>query len=244
MTQDPGAGARAEAVAQERRQRRSVAEKDLAHHGRSHRGAEAIGRVAAHFMNEIDRLLADVEKLVGRAIDFPAIQQARPGELFAALDRARAGRDVAQQFVVLSRGRLCSPDWIDLPGTLETLRPLLHHLTGETIRLALEPPPAPLAVHAPPEGLARVVTGLVADAAEALPVGGTIVIRSSLLGDATSVALTVHPVGFGQQPLPEPANHDEIVASWGGTVRLACDYEHHDLFYELILPASVEGGLG
>lgn len=240
MSKDPGAGAEA----QERRLWRSAAEQNLAHRPRSRRGAEAVGRVAAHFMNEVDRLLANTENLVGRALEDAPLQPRRPSELYSALDRVRDARNVAQQFLVFSRGRLASADWIDFTDTLEALRPLLHQITGESICLTLDPAPVPLAVHAPPEGLARVVMGLVADAAGALPVGGTIAIRASASADATSIALTVHPGGFGQQPLPEPANHDDVVASWGGTVRLACDHERHDLFYELVLPAVERGTFG
>lgn len=222
--------------AQERRQFTPADEQRPGDRARCHRGAEAVGRVAAHFVGELERRLADIEGIVGHSVDTAAPLRPRQHDLSSVLDCARAGREVAQQFLAFARGRLNSPDWIDLAETLESLRPLLLQLAGSSIRLTLEADPCRLLVPAAAEGLARVVTGLVTDAADALPVGGTLVIRATLAADAASVALTVAPEGFGQQPMPEPANHDGVVASWGGTVRLACDHERHTLFYEVVLP--------
>ncbi len=209
---------------------------------RCHRGAETVGRAAAHFVSELERRLARIEALAGQVLQNDAPSQPGPPELRPVLDCATEARDLAQQFLRFSGERLSSPDWIDLADTLESLRPLLHQLAGGSIRLTLDAGQGRLFVPAPAEALARVIVGLVTDAADALPVGGTLAVRGALASDADEVVLTVTPFGFGQQPLPEPATHDGLVTSWGGTVRIACDHERHQVFYEMVLPAQAGAG--
>jgi signal transduction histidine kinase len=213
-----------------------ASERELIDASQRHHGTEAVGRVAWHFVGEIDRLVEDICGLVSDALDRTESHDPRGRDLRSALDCAKRAREVMQQFLAFSRGRLRAPEWLPLADSLETLRPMLEQLTGDSIRLDIEPVPVGLHVNAPPEGLARVLTGLVADAAEALPVGGGVAIRASALSKQGTIVLTVHPSGFGQQPLREPASHDAVVASWDGVLRLA--FDDRELLYELTLRAT------
>jgi signal transduction histidine kinase len=229
-----GNNAEAHADPDPRRRFLSVTERHPVDPGRRHRGIEAVGRVAPQFVVEIDRLIADVHRAVNGALERTDTLDPRIRELRHALDGVRQARQVTQQFLAFSRSRLRTPEWLKLAGVLEALRPMLEQLAGESICLSIEPVSARLQVHAPPEGLARVLMTMVADAAEALPVGGTIAIGTSAAASEPGLfVLTVRPAGFGQQPLPEPADHDAIVASWDGALRLARD--DRELLYELTL---------
>jgi hypothetical protein len=201
-------------------------------------GAEAVGRVARDFVEEIDRRIADVQRLVSGIQGLTDEQDPRAAGLQAALQQATHATEVAQQFLSFSRSRLDASYGIDLEETLDSVRPILELLTGESIRLTIEVETGRCVVHAVREGFARILAGLVADGAEALPVGGAIGIRVTAGTVPGVIVLTVRPTGFGLKPLREP-DHG-VAASWGAGLRMVRD--HQQFAYELTLRAASDRG--
>jgi PAS domain S-box-containing protein len=211
------------------------------HARRERRGIEAVGQVAADFIREVDQHLLEIRRLAGTVAERVDARDARVAELNAALVHARRANEVTQQFLAFSRSRLRTPDWIVLADTIDELRPAVEQITGEGIRLVIDPAPGRIRVNAPREALARTFLSLITSAVEALPLGGTVTVRMSSPTPAGNqpdgaTRLSILPSGFGIQPLREPGPLDPLLAQAGATLRVIHDGD--DQAYALGLRAS------
>lgn len=192
---------------------------------REHRGVETVGRVAGEFVREIEHRVAEARDIARAVLQNTDEADARTTDLRALLDKTTDVQSVTRQFLAFSRGRLRMPDWVGLSEMLQSLQPLLQHLTGEGIALVVDPPSPRLCVNAPREPLVRTLLSLVTACAQALPLGGQIAIKLTNTGehqgDADMSALCIQASGFGQQALREPGPLDPALVGLGASLRTA-----------------------
>ena len=171
---------------------------------------EAVGRLAggvAHdFNNFLTAILGYCDLLSLRlGKDHPLLREV--GEI------RRAGRRAAgliEQLLAFSRRQVIAPRVLDLNATVADASRLIRRLIGEDIDLECRLEPEPLLVEADPSQLEQVLLNLAANARDAMPAGGRLVLaterrrlHSARPGDMFEVApgeycrLTVRDTGEG-----------------------------------------------
>jgi hypothetical protein len=111
---------------------------------------------------------------------------------------------------------------------------LLHTLVGDDIEFSPSLAPDLGHISADRSELEQVITALVVNARDALPMGGAVRLETSdTLVDANEsgqlpepqVVLTVCATGYGGQPILCPPSIDAIVARYGGHLRASTEPE-------------------
>jgi two-component system cell cycle sensor histidine kinase/response regulator CckA len=157
---------------------------------------EAVGRLAGGVAHDFNNLLTAIvgyaELLARRDTDDPVVREhaqliARAGEQAATLTR---------QLLAFSRKQLLLPRVIDLNRLVVDMEQLLQRVIGERFNLKTIPAAQDGRVKADPNQLEQVLLNLSVNARDAMPNGGTLVIRTS------NVQLDGSVPGDMSNPLP------------------------------------------
>ena len=140
---------------------------------------EALGRLAGGVAHDFNNLLVGilgystllVEKL--KETD-PLSRMAR--EIHSVALRAR---DLTAQLLSFSRGQILPIQVLDLNTIVERAEKLLRHILGEDIELICHLDPSLGQVKANPGQMEQVIVNLSANARDAMPMGGTLTIRTT-----------------------------------------------------------------
>jgi PAS domain S-box-containing protein len=139
---------------------------------------EAIGQLAggvAHdFNNLLQALLGSVQLLRLRADDVGEV--ARTSEELEAM--VQRGAALTRQLLLFSRREITKPEPFDLGELVEAASKMLRRLLREDVRVQLELAPRALTIHADRGQIEQVFMNLVMNAADAMPDGGEIVVRT------------------------------------------------------------------
>jgi two-component system cell cycle sensor histidine kinase/response regulator CckA len=140
---------------------------------------EAVGRLAGGVAHDFNNLLTIINGNTDVLIrllqhDRRAIEMLR--DIHQAGERA-AG--LTQQLLAYSRKQMLQPEVLDLNAVVAEARPMLARLIGEDIEITVVPDPALRRVKADAGQLGQVLMNLCVNARDAMPTGGTIVIRTS-----------------------------------------------------------------
>ena len=157
---------------------------------------EAVGRLAGGIAHDFNNLLTAIigyaELINGRPATEPLVRQ------HADLIR-KAGEQAAtlmRQLLAFSRKQLLQPRVIDLNSLVKDMENLLRRVIGERFDLQTRPEAQVGRVMADPSQIEQVILNLGVNARDAMPTGGTLIIRTAnvrLSGTAASqisVALT------------------------------------------------------
>jgi PAS domain S-box-containing protein len=222
---------------------------------------EAIGNLAggvAHdFNNLLQAMLSQVQSLRAGC--------AAPEDLDAQLggleDHIRRGAQLTRQLLIFSRREIMAPEAMDLNETISAAGEMLHRLLRENIALEFDLAPVRLRVQADRGQLEQVLMNLALNAADAMTLGGKLIVRTGRNGD--QAWLEVEDTGVG---IPEairgrifdpffttkPAGKGTglglsvvhgIVTSHGGSIRVESEVGKGTRF-RIWLPAADDGGTG
>lgn len=140
---------------------------------------EAVGQLAsgvAHDFNNILTVINGCSELL--QAELPAGQPSREllDEIREAGARARA---LTRQLLAFSRQQVVSPKLLDLNAVITESERMIRRLIGADISLTTELTPEPWPLHADPGQLEQVLVNLAVNARDAMPQGGSLVMRSS-----------------------------------------------------------------
>ena len=139
---------------------------------------EDIGTLAGGVAHDFNNLLMVIRGFSEMLLLDGATERGRPKvqQIIAAVERGAA---LTRQLLASSRQSVRPPRIVDANQILGTMQSMLERLTGEhiasTLRLATEPSP----VRIDPAELERVVLNLAANARDAMPGGGALIIATS-----------------------------------------------------------------
>ena len=155
------------------------------------RRMEAVGRVAggvAHDFNNILTVIQANTAMMQRTGQAPA---ERVAEMTLAAERA------ASQLLAFTKREVVVLEAVDLNSLIRDISMLLERLTGETIELTLDLAVDIPAVRGDPTQLEQILLNLVANAKDAMPDGGAIVVGTAYAQDTHLVSLRVQDNGQG-----------------------------------------------
>jgi len=148
---------------------------------------DSVGRLAggvAHDFNNILSVILGAGELALADAQLPPEARDRVGEIQAAASRATG---LVQQLLQFAKRRPGDARVVSLRNLVHELEPLLRRLVGAGIELAVAVGDAPLHVRVDPSQLEQVVMNLAANARDAMPDGGRLVLEArTLRADAPS----------------------------------------------------------
>jgi two-component system cell cycle sensor histidine kinase/response regulator CckA len=138
---------------------------------------ESVGRLAGGVAHDFNNLLTAIRgyaQLLLARTPSGTVEHHHAGEIDHAADRAGA---LTAQLLAFGRRQVLQPRAIDLNGLVEHLSGMLSRLTGAELVLELDP--SLHAVRADPAQIEQVLVNLVANAADAAPDGGRVIVRTA-----------------------------------------------------------------
>jgi PAS domain S-box-containing protein len=153
---------------------------------------EAIGRLAGGVAHDFNNVLTAISCAVDLA--------ARPGrdpreELALIRDVADRAARLPRQLLAFARRQAIGVTTLDLGALVAELRPLLGHLLGERVELAVEVAPGAWTVRADQGQLEQVLVNLIVNARDAIADTGRV--RIAVEARGAGVAMTVEDDGAG-----------------------------------------------
>ena len=158
---------------------------------------EALGRLAggvAHDFNNLLTVINGFTDLVMNRLDegnklLDDLQQIRKaGERAAGLTR---------QLLAFSRKQVVEPKVVNVNEVVAGLEKMLRRVVREDVEVQLALAPKPVAAHIDIGHLEQVIMNLVANASDAMPDGGQMIIRTEAIADESQVCLAVTDTGIG-----------------------------------------------
>jgi PAS domain S-box-containing protein len=174
---------------------------------------ESVGRLAGGVAHDFNNLLTVVlgcaEALRSDAARGAPARLEDVDEIRAAGERAR---DLTRQLLAVARRQVIAPVPLDLNGVLRASEKLLRRVLGEDVELVVDLERDPWWIRADPGQLEQVVLNLAVNARDAMPRGGTLVLRTrnragarrsgdgAPAADRDGVCLTIRDSGTGMAP--------------------------------------------
>ncbi|MDP1827781.1 MAG: PAS domain-containing protein [Archangium sp.] len=139
---------------------------------------DAIGRLAGGIAHDFNNLLT----VILSSVSF--LEHEGPGEGLLRDEVAEIGRvasrarGLTSQLLAFSRRQVLDPVVFDLNARIKDLGRLLHRIIGEDVQLLLELDPSAAQVAADPNLLDQALMNLIVNARDAMPSGGTVVVKT------------------------------------------------------------------
>jgi PAS domain S-box-containing protein len=221
---------------------------------------EAVGRLAGGIAHDFNNVLTVIQSYA-EVLAFEFDEKGRTSEevnaIRAAADRATA---LARQLLAFSRRDVIIPRDVDINAVVLGLDLILRRLLSNGVELALDLAPTPVVVRMDSGQLEQVLMNLAINAADAMPTGGSLTIKTVVAageGGNDEATLTVDDSGHGmtaevQERLFEPffttkppgrgtglglATTYAIVTEAGGTIAVTSSPDSGSRF-DITLPVS------
>jgi PAS domain S-box-containing protein len=171
---------------------------------------ETVGRLAGGVAHDFNNLLTVINGYAEFALtDLPAKDPLREmiQEIYDAGQRASG---LTRQLLAFSRRQVMQPMSLDLNVVAEQMHKMLQRLIGEDVRLTFDLDPGLWRIRADAGQLEQVIMNLAVNARDAMPEGGTLVVTTRNLDEASGqIMMAVADTGCGmdeatQQRLFEP----------------------------------------
>ncbi len=142
---------------------------------------EAVGRLAGGVAHDFNNMLSVI-----MGYSEMALENTKPGDslshaLHEILNAATRSADITRQLLAFARKQAISPKVVDLNAMIDNLLKMIQRLIGENIELRWEPCKALWKIKIDPSQIDQILVNLCINARDAMPDGGTIVIRTGMI---------------------------------------------------------------
>ncbi len=148
-------------------------DRDGPHAGRM----EVVGRFAVGIAHDFNNLLAVVLAATDQIAGRPGLDEATREDAVQIRAAARRGAALVRHLLAFARETPAVARRLDVREAIDDLVPLLHHLLGRGVRLEIDPGDVALPVRIDPTGFDQVLLNLAANARDAMPQGGVLMLR-------------------------------------------------------------------
>ena len=138
---------------------------------------EAIGRLAGGIAHDFSNVLTVITGACERLQDGLSTDQSSGAEIGTILNNCRRAASLTRQLLAFSRQQTLSPQPLNLGQLVRSSSRLLKPLIGEHIDLQMEVAPDLHAIEADPVQMEQVLLNLAINARDAMPNGGSLVLR-------------------------------------------------------------------
>ncbi|MFO0723454.1 MAG: PAS domain S-box protein [Myxococcota bacterium] len=159
---------------------------------------ETIGLLAggvAHDFNNVLAAILGAAELARESLPPSHPTRAHLSDISSAVERAA---EITRQLLSLAKKQVVEARWVSVDRVLASMEPLLRRLLGSTIRLEIQGQTSS-AVRIDPGQLQQVLVNLAVNARDAMPSGGTLMIRTAELS-AEAAGLVAAPTSEGSSP--------------------------------------------
>jgi len=160
---------------------------------------EAVGQLAAGVAHDFNNLLTALSANLQFAAELLPPRSPVHLEITDAKAAVTRAATLTQQLLAFSRKQSLRPQPVDLNSVVANLQRMLVRLIGEDITLSTELHESLGTVHADPGQLDQVLMNLVVNARDAMPRGGTVVVRTANVAFAAPTAMgpdTIEPGNY------------------------------------------------
>ncbi len=185
---------------------------DPVSHQRMNAVSELVRRVSHEYNNLFGIIIATLGILKEDLDQLPEISQLKP-LISDALSASREGTDLMEQLLACTGYHSLRPEPVDVSKVVDELKLRLQQVLSEEIALEVTAETDLPRAYVDPKALERTLDGLVENAREAMPLGGTLCISAALhhqsaAGDAAGdqlspgqyVSIVVSDTGDGIEP--------------------------------------------
>jgi PAS domain S-box-containing protein len=155
---------------------------------------EAIGNLAGGVAHDFNNLLQAMLSVV-QTLRTGSGNETRDAQLAGLEDHIRRGAQLTRQLLIFSRREIATPETVDLNETVGAAGQLLRRLLRENIALDVDLSPSMVRIQADRGQLEQVLINLALNAADAMPFGGRLTVRTAR--DPEGVLLEVQDTGTG-----------------------------------------------
>jgi PAS domain S-box-containing protein len=142
------------------------------------RKMESVGTLTAGIAHDFNNLLNVINgytELLQMTLEADSPHQECLGRILQA---GRSAADLVGQLLAFSRRQIAQPKIVDLNRIITGIRPMLQRVIGENIEVILDLRPDLWSVRIDPAQLEQAILNLAANARDAMPYGGTLVLET------------------------------------------------------------------
>jgi PAS domain S-box-containing protein len=172
---------------------------------------ESVGQLTGGIAHDFNNLLTVIHGNLQVLEALPSIAQdaTAPALIAAATRAARRGADLTRKLLAFSRRQVLQPTAIDVAALLDSLADMLRRTVDQRIRISVESRGVP-ACRADPAQLESALLNIAINARDAMPEGGTLAFRATLLH-------TLPPAVQADIDVPSPTGYVAIAIADTGS---------------------------
>jgi signal transduction histidine kinase len=140
---------------------------------------ESLGRLAGGVAHDFNNLLTVINGYCELLLNDPDVGESLKSTITEICKAGSRAAAVTRQLLAFSRRQILQPRVVDLNSVVAETEGMLQRLMGERIRLEVELKAKPGMVNADPAQITQVLLNLAANARDAMPHGGRLLIRTS-----------------------------------------------------------------
>jgi hypothetical protein len=200
---------------------------------------EEVGKLGTAMAPEIESLVSSVDQLASKLVQTFDKSDPRRGEAEAILKQSGRATSLLRQLLTFSRRQARPVAKVDLNDIVKRAEPTLARLVGGDIELKIAlGQPSTLAIGE--DDLDQLITALVFSARDALTMGGSVILSTSVVADGKETpraALTATASGYGAQPAKGSSALDNVLRRCGGELALGGE-PNRDAVLQVSLPVA------
>jgi len=160
-----------------------------------HQKLEAIGRLAGGIAHDFNNILTIINGECCNLIEIQKENQLLVESLKIILNAGQKAADITKKLLTFSRSEKIQPKKIDVNVIINEMMFILNRLTGENITIKFESECDQIHILIDPSQLNQIILNFVTNSVEAMPSGGSILIRSRILKNITEFDKEQIPLG-------------------------------------------------